>query len=63
MSFKIKGWSEGHPHRTKINGWPFGYPQPVPTYTRAAMTMRTRTIFLNASRSSAITQNRPLSIT
>jgi|SRR5271157_4234683 len=29
MSFKIKGWSEGHPHLTKINGWPFGYPQPT----------------------------------
>ena len=27
MSFKIKGWREGHPHLTKIDNYPFGYSQ------------------------------------
>jgi len=33
MSFKIIGWPEGHPHLTKIGGYPFGYvtlPSPNP---------------------------------
>lgn len=29
MSFRIKGWPDGHPHLTKIDGYPFGYPQPT----------------------------------
>jgi hypothetical protein len=24
MSYRIQGWSEGHPHLTKIDGYPFG---------------------------------------
>ena len=29
MSFKIEGWPEGHPHLTKIDGYPFGYAEPT----------------------------------
>jgi hypothetical protein len=25
MSFKLKGWPEGHPHLTKFDGYPFGF--------------------------------------
>jgi len=27
MSIRIEGWPEGHPHLTKIDGYPFGFPQ------------------------------------
>jgi hypothetical protein len=29
MSFKIQGWPEGHPHLTKIGGYPFGLSRPT----------------------------------
>jgi hypothetical protein len=29
VSFKIIGWPEGHPHLTKIEGYPFGYVKPL----------------------------------
>jgi len=31
MSFTIRGWPEGHPHLTRIDGYPFGDPQPIST--------------------------------
>src|SRR5216683_4229604 len=27
--FRIEGWPEGHPHLTKIDGYPFGYVTPL----------------------------------
>jgi hypothetical protein len=29
LKFQIEGWPEGHPHLTKIGGYPFGYVTPL----------------------------------
>lgn len=28
MTYSIKGWPDGHPQLTKVDGWPFGYAKP-----------------------------------